>query len=113
MLQVSGNTDLFIHRANLQVNVDAQLIVHLKRDVGRRVGPETDRGRCDLVRACRQGEEVVCAISGGGRYLVKIGLYVPDLHLSTSYDGLCTIMDHARDRTSHISTRLDRSKGEY
>src|SRR5579863_2341170 len=98
MDHVGGDTDLFLHRADLQRNIDAQLIVHLKYDVGRREGLETSGGCRETVCANRQGEEVVGAVRGRGRYLAKVGLYVRDLHFSASYDRLCLVMNHARDR---------------
>src|SRR5579864_8246397 len=95
------------YRADIQRNVKVELIVHPHRDVRPRVGSETRRSCGDRVAPGRQGKEMVRAIGRRSDLLAEIGLYIDDTDLSANHDRLCTIMDHARDRTSDIRTRHD------
>ena len=100
--RVGGDAHFLFHVADSQVDVDAQLIIHLQDDVGCVELLEAwDRG-VHPVGAGRQCQKVIGTIITGHGVLGKVGLGVRHRHAYSLDHGLRGIAHHAEDRAGDV-----------
>ena len=102
---VCDDFDLLLHAANVERDIEAELVVHFYFDI--RLGERAESGRCHrkLINSGWQRQNAKRTIGTRNGFLLEIGLPVDRDNFRTGNHGVATVAHHAQNRSGHISAQ--------
>ncbi len=110
---VGSDTHFLLNAADLQGDIEVQLVVHFHHDLGRSVGTEPRSRDGKRVGPGWQGKDSVGAIRSRNSDLTEICLRIRSHDASAGHDRLGTIANHAQNGSGYVGAQKCRDNKRY